>query len=219
MRIYEINAGEKDDLTFLRGDPDIDAKLQKANPNLRFKELIEYHCSDALSEMRRVGLPLYRGFNSNTTDAFKGRPRENRQTYTSSEVVEAFNEQCRLAHVKTNRTNSISCTANNYDANTFGDLFYLFPMNGFGFLWSSKIEDFGAFFGDFGTPDDVDIAYNVDEHENWLVAFGYSDKNFGEALKSAHEISISGQYLAFRVETPVFGQEDIITLPQYLGIK
>ena len=219
MRIYEINAGDKDDITFLKGDPDIDINLQKENPNLRFKEFIEYHCSDALAAMRKTHLPLYRGFRTAPSSAFQGQTREARRTYTSKKMVEAFNEQCAIMGVKTNRTNSISCTTSAIDASHFGDLYYLFPKNGFNFLWSKIIDDFGAFFNDFGDPDQFDMAYNIDEHENWLPALRYSDKDFPSALQSGHEISINGSYVAIEVERPVFGQENILTLAQYLGIK
>jgi hypothetical protein len=219
MRIYEINAGEKDDITFLKGDPDIDANLQKTNPNLRFKEIIEFHCSDALNAMREAKLPLYRGFNYPPSDAFRGASRNKRKTYTPNSIVDEFNESCAISGFKANRSNSISCTTSSGAANTFGDLFYLFPQNRFNFIWSTKIDDFGSVFGEFRDPDDLNDAYNIDEDETWVDAFGYTDKNFVAALQSKNEISVNGTYIAIKVETPVFGQENQITLAKYLGIR
>lgn len=207
MRIYEINAGDKEQLL--------------ATSVEKYREIINRDCSDAVSVMRATQKPLYRGFASYPSPAFIGQPRLNRQTYTKNSIVEYFNDQCDSYGFKANRSNSVSCTTSQSVANTFGDLFYLFPVNGFNFLWSTKIDDFGSFFGEqyLKSPEDVNHAYNIDEDESWITTFGYTNENFAAALQSKHEISIAGKYIAIEVDRPVFGQENKITFAQLLGIK
>lgn len=219
MRLHEIEAGQKVDKTYIKPDPDMDKELVASNPNFRFKDIIEVNCSDALSEMRKAQRALYRGFHTSSSDAFHGRSRDNRITYSSEAVVNHFNQACAAAGFKTNRTNSISCTSNPHNAGGFGDLFYLFPLNGFHFLWSKQIDDFGSVFMEAGTPEELDAMYNIDEREEtWVDAFQYHTDNFVGALESGHEISIHGEYYAIKVETPIFGKE-VTTLARYLGIR
>jgi hypothetical protein len=221
MRIYEIAPGKK--VGFNPEGDDLDAMYALAskhnNPILKYAKMIERDCSDALSAMRTTHLPLWRGFNSPLGDIFKGRTRDKRITYTTQAVVETFNEELARAGIEANRSNSMSCTAKAIDANSFGDLYYIFPLNGFNFSWSSKIEDFGSVFGHYDTAFGVMEAFNLDEDDSWVEAFDYKGYDFMSALRSGHEISINGEYYAFKAETPIFGQENQITLAQYLKIK
>lgn len=206
MRIYEIDPGEKDDVTHIRPDPDMDKKLAIANPNLRFANLIEYKCSDALKAMRQAKQVLYRGIQNPPSAAFHGRSRNRRDPMmANTEFVHQFNVELSKMGIAANRVNSISTTIDSGVAHDFGDaVFYIFPINGFQFMWSSQVGDFGLFFS----------KYNVKPTKEMLQALAFSGDNFVAALKSGNEISIHGEYYAVEVEPPESGT----TLAQYLKI-
>lgn len=131
-------------------------------------------------------------------------------------MVELFNEHFYNAGINANRSNSISTTSTAGAANSFGELFYIFPINGFKFSWSPLVFDFGGMFGEYIDAEDFLDAY---PGEGSLVdEFSYTDRYFDAALKSGNEINILGKYVAIEVEVPIFGQENI-TLAHILGIK
>lgn len=202
MRISEISPGEKIDKTYIRPDPDIDQELLKSNPNLRFADIISAKCSEALAEMRRTGECLYRGIQNPSSRAFHGMSRTNRLPMMNNiTFVHEFNAELRKMGIVANRINSISTTINRSIASDFGDaLFYIFPINGFKFMWAEHVNDFGLFFS----------KYNVKPTKQMLEALGFSGSNFAAALQSGNEISIHGEYYAI--------EEDNNALKKYLGI-
>lgn len=79
MRLSEFNnittaPGEKKELPYSKDDPN----------RLEYIPLIEKHCSDALSDMRKVRKPLYRGFRNAPSGAFVGSPRNKWWNYLTS---------------------------------------------------------------------------------------------------------------------------------------
>jgi hypothetical protein len=211
MRIYEFNEFDSE----LAPGEKMDFLSTNASANDKLILLIEKHCSDALQAMRQAHKPLYRGFRGSHGYAFIGAPRKARRTFTNKGVVDLFNEHFKRSGIKANRSNSISTTSAAGAANTFGDLYYIFPVNGFSFSWSPMVNDFGSIFGGYN----LEEFHNAYPGEGSLVdEFNYTDRYFDAALKSGNEINILGRYVAVEAERPIFGQENI-TLTHKLGIN
>jgi hypothetical protein len=207
MRIYEIDPGEKENIYDNSGGLE------------RYATVIKRDCSESLSAMQLTGKVLYRGFRSAPSAAFKGASRDNRTPYSRRQFVKEFNSELAEIGIETNRTNSISTSSKSTDASIFGQLYYLFPIDGFKFMWSPRIDDFGDHFMDYDYLSLAKSSFGIPRNENFAAVLEYTDKDFAKALDSEHEISIHGQYYAIEVEQPVFGKEQGISLPQYLGIK
>lgn len=193
MRIFEIDPGEKQSLPAAPNYSEED--IQK------FTQLVSVDCSQYISALKIALKPLVRGFNSHSSMAFKGRSRDSRITYTDPEIVKYFNEAFAEAGIIANRTNTISTSTNVGEAGMFGTLYYLFPIDGFKFSWSPKIEDFGSAFGDTRLENLEEVYPNL-MSESPVEYFHYTNGSLPEALHSRHEISIHGEYYAFRMDEP-----------------
>lgn len=179
-------------------------KVSFVDTHNRIVATIQKDCSQFIIASKATRMPLYRGVNGAPATIFKGRPRRDRRTYTEDELVKLFNIGFSELGIKANRTNTIACTSDAEIAGTFGSPFYIFPINGFEFSWSQKVDDFGAGFID----DDVyGIIAKYQKNPIKLVKkYGFTDKNFNRALLSGHEINVLGEYYAFDAENEVTQQ-------------
>lgn len=107
----------------------------------KFIQKLETECSEFLAVMRKTKLPLYRGVYT-SKDTFYGVPRTNRSTKDSSPTFQiAFDGILKSKGFTALRSNSIFCTSNLEQASGYGDVFLIFPVNGFTFTWSQTRDD------------------------------------------------------------------------------
>jgi hypothetical protein len=197
MRIYEIAPGQKTGINILKrrntDAEDVDnAKVDK------LVALIQTQCSDVISAYKETGKFLYRGLSDIEEDQwiFKGRPRKERETHTDSGIVQIFNIGFAKAKFKANRTNTIACTSNLWWTEQFGDPFIVFPKDGFNFIWSPNVKDFGMVFQQEGGPRAA-AKWVETYRNNPLMAikdYGYTNENFSDAILSGNEVNIVSEY-------------------------
>jgi hypothetical protein len=182
MRIYEIEAGEKQHI------PDVynQADNMKAD---KFYSLIERDCSDALYAMKKTGKLLYRGIKGHQLDIFHGKSRNYRQPLDSYENTQKnIDFYLRNSGFTALRSNSIFCTSG-HAAGGYGTTYLIFPIDGFDFTWSEIIGDLVY----------SKLATLRGDDPNLVSNYKFKKTNFVGALNSGNEIYIHGEYYACSV--------------------
>jgi len=179
--------------------------------------LIKSSCGIALKAFLVTGDFLSRGIDSGpditsiTSQIFTARPRTDRQpsglTKMKHKNLDVILSKLGFTAL---RRNSISCTSNPSAAEEFGDIFVIFPFDGFSFTWSKTIDDIGSMQyykednnGDalFDALDDFEPGEISDEFvRKFNAKYKFTNQNFVAALKSGHEIAINGRYIAIQLD-------------------
>lgn len=192
MRIHEIASGEKEKLVY--------SSTEKYR-DLKYLEMINRDCSDAVSAMRRVDKLLFRGIRKPTSSQYKGSSRENRNTHTNNEMAAKLSEYMTAAGITATRLNSMPTTSDYSVSDVFGHPYVIFPINGFEFSWSPIIKDFGMFARKYKSAQDLEervyLLSNSDPKAFVLNNLEYTNQDFAAALKRGNEIGIRGEYYAF----------------------
>jgi predicted kinase len=103
-------------------------------------ETIKEECSDFFQQLGD-GL-LYRGVPGGDDDfLYQEYPTNRKPTASSEEFHNFLNKVFKAKGFKTNRSNSVFCTGDWTEAASYGNVYVVFPKNGFNFLWSPKITD------------------------------------------------------------------------------
>lgn len=117
--------------------------------------LIKSECSVVLESCIKNKKFLYRGYRKNIgLNAFKGKPREDRKPKDTGKKIHALiDELFLLAGIKATRSNSIFCSSDYSTAESYGEVYIIFPKNGFDFSWSTEHSDFYSDFAqDYTLP-------------------------------------------------------------------
>lgn len=132
MKIDELKHGQKKEFT--------PSNTKEHSSYSRFLA----DCSESIVAMQEAKKFLYRGLNlAEEYDVFKGRSRKNREAKdTSNKMQKAMDDLYMKAGFKALRSNSIFCSSEYNTAESYGDVYIIFPVNGFSFTWSPKIYDF-----------------------------------------------------------------------------
>jgi hypothetical protein len=186
MKVNEIAAGKKVDI--------------HTNEEGQLIELINTNCSEALASFKEARAFLYRGAQVKY-DVFHGRPRENRRSLSMLNwQQEVFDKAMDTYGFTALRSNSIFCSGNINQASSYGKTFMIFPINGFSFLWSSKIRDFVLNAYEIGESCKLALKSRdvMGAIQNKVInIFDYSNENLVDAIYSNHEVLIHGEYYAF----------------------
>lgn len=118
---------------------------KQANDNyVRFSNLIkgiEKNCKDILYAFKSYDKFLYRGIN-NISDALYGKPFTERKAKDSAQnYSDIFNKKLRQKGIEARRDNSIFCTSDKRQAKQYGNLYIIFPLDGFKSTVSKKEKD------------------------------------------------------------------------------
>jgi hypothetical protein len=170
---------------------------------------IQDNCSEFLSVAKDTGLFLYRGLDTMSSSVFVGRPREGREPKgQSKDQYNLLNQIFELAGIQATRANSISCTSDRTFTEEFGKTYYIFPVNGFSYTWSSRVSDIGS----DNTLAKVLRAIIRDEPEidkyfadNFVKEFDFKDDRLDLAMMEHCEVSIHGKYVAVEVGSYIAG--------------
>lgn len=170
-------------------------------------QFIEKHCTEALLAFKRANLFLYRGIGYDTRQPAiflaitpKFRPPSG-QTYNKQYLFDMILSSQGFMSL---RTNSICTSSVLMNALDWGNPYFIFPLNGFSFTWSKFIEDVGgspflsAALDDIEGNIDPKIGPSIKQSKNFINRMKYKNNDFSGALKSGHEISIHGQYVAIQ---------------------
>jgi hypothetical protein len=132
MNFEEINPGEHKRLS------NDDATLEKIGA------FIQAHCKTMLSANKAANKFLYRGIDAmmSNNSIFLANPRTDRRPLdTKVGVQSTMDDYLRSQGFTALRTNSIFCTSDYEDAALFGDVFIIFPLDGFSYTWSMRHAD------------------------------------------------------------------------------
>lgn len=192
MKITEIEAGNKEEL----------------NHTLKsFFGLVGQECSAAVSTYMQTHNVLYRGFRPSSVGdrtLFKGNPRNNRKTMSiNSGIQTVIDDALSKCGFTALRSNSLFCTSDFSDADSYGKPYIIFPKNGFKFTWSPEIADlFLDLSRTYHVADVNDLISIVGSTDPRAIVdhFKFTNQMFIQAIRSHNEILISGEYYAVSVE-------------------
>lgn len=129
----ELTPGSKQGL-------DVDVEIPETVTSIL--DIIDRECSDYIGVASKILSNrmsyLYRGVSNESRSAFIGRSRENRTPADSTKFFqEAFDILLDDWGFEAKRSNSIFCSTSPGHASSFGEIYYIFPKNGFKFLYTS----------------------------------------------------------------------------------
>jgi len=126
-------------------------QLQKKAKNLlpslttleaKYFSIIDKECSEYVKVIKQAKEILYRGSDTYNTKAYYGKPHEKRKPMDTHDSIQAkFDAILDAVGFKAKRSNSVFCTSDYGQASNYGNVFYIFPKNGFSFTWSTKHGD------------------------------------------------------------------------------
>jgi hypothetical protein len=101
-------------------------------------EKIESECSDYVAAIRESKHILYRG-SKHAPEAYLGRSWDERRAKDSNQRSQlVFDKVIARMGIKANRGNSIFCSPRESQASGYGKVYYIFPKNGFNFLYTDE---------------------------------------------------------------------------------
>lgn len=154
---------------------------------------IEKNCSEFLIELEKADSFLYRGFGMRQLErkapkAFVSSSMVNRPPKDNQvEIQKRYDQNLKMAGFTALRSNSIFCTGDESNAGNYGEVYAIFPINGFSFTWSALIDDFIHEDGDDYITSDValklkeqfsDFVEVLDDLESYRNYGNTVDKDF-----------------------------------------
>jgi len=187
-------------------------------------EYIHKNCQEILMTYQQTNDCLYRGLSHDAGPIMIGKSNENREPVdTPKEIQNKVDSLLQGAGFKALRRNSIFCTsdidrAEFFTKRHFTQIYVIFPLDGFEYTWSSKIDDFSEYFGlvkaDSGNhPDQMDVVSSFDNLDSigFVEKYDYHNTNLSEAVLRQKEVMLRGGYVLVKR----FGYKEL--LDQILG--
>jgi hypothetical protein len=139
---------------------------QEENPQLMFTQ-----CSDAINEMQVAGTFLFRGVT---------RPYRSGRIYSSgiraetkdtpASIQRMVDQVLDMAGFEAKRSDSVYCSGDFEQAEEYGEVFMIFPLNGYQITWSRKFKDF---YSDFAMHVNDPNAFLVQPNESYKIQNDY----------------------------------------------
>ena len=105
----------------------------------KLADYIQQNCSDIIADLQATGKTLFRGVKSggNLGNVFVGQSRQDRSPKDTAPRVSTFVDQALASNgFKALRGNSIFVTTDHNQAEGYGEVFAIFPMNGFNYTYT-----------------------------------------------------------------------------------
>lgn len=116
--------------------------LDKQHQFVKTCEFINTHCHDFLWDVQKSKKLLYHGQEHETNDFHIGYSKNNRKPKDTSKNIQlAVDKLLSYTNFKALRSNSIFCSPVRGKANNYGDVFIIFPVDGFNYTWSLMQND------------------------------------------------------------------------------
>jgi hypothetical protein len=160
---------------------------------LKYFSYIEKNCSEYLSSVQQTHKFLFRGQDDALQPIFVAYPRPDRKPRNSDpEAQKLMDGYLKALGFKALRSNSIFTSTDYRQATEYGDVFAIFPKNGFSFTWSTEHDDFIM-----NDASDIDVDYEYPED----VASDYYDwkKELESFLESNFYEFVEGKEKLFKV--------------------
>jgi hypothetical protein len=207
------------------------AEAKKPNKTVEF---IKANCSDILKVYQKTNpIFLYRGIGGDDDQddtplkkIIRGNsPIDREPLSTDPRISELLDTTLTKAGFSAIRSNSIFCVGNEYTASNYGDVYVIFPVNGFTYSWCATAEDLTSdyeleygFWGNYyksHDPNDLAEGFVRDlvtlPPKSFVKKYQFiSNRDIITAIKTGKEVLIHGKYVAISV-----GNENI--LAQILG--
>ncbi len=173
-------------------------------------ETLKTHCSQFFVESQ--GLPLYKNLSPQYEDFQKVKVRKKN---SSNEFTETFNEAFEKQHPDLRQRAIFANGESSFQPihDEIHDPFYIFPINGFRFMYSKEVQNSGSeykqvfetLFGQFGEEKGNEVLAD-------LLRFTYTSKNLNEGIETGSEIIMFGipYYYAIRVSS-IASYDQLIT--------
>ncbi len=179
---------------------------------IELSKIVKENCSEYLSEAQG-SFPLCHGSEYHQEDMFIEVTLSNRRPKnTLLKYHYALEQIFDHAGFEARRSNSLFCFGNPSEAAFYGDVYVIFPYNGFSFSWCSKAGDLTATFNldvnTIGRSNWMENSFKQDLLGNYLSPdefcekWGFEDTNLVRAANSKHEVLIHGKFLAVKLSDP-----------------
>jgi hypothetical protein len=152
---------------------------------------IETNCSEFLAAVVKAKKFLYRGINKAPDSyAIVGKPLKNRKPRDSSlELQKQFDRLLTLAGFEALRSNSIFATSMYSSASTYGNVYAIFPLDGYKFTYSEVWDDI--------ILDDNSELFSPaaeDDIEDLIEDLGFALRDFVENIMYSKEYATLPNY-------------------------
>jgi GNAT superfamily N-acetyltransferase len=171
-------------------------------PENSLENYIKTNCTQILNIYKQLNMILYRGIKT-TQDYFKAQSPINRPPRDTDEKNQIMiDDKLESSGFKALRRNSIFTSSFKMGVEYYGEIYVIFPEDGFDFTWSSLIADLyqeytdinSKFYEDF-TDDLINMSNN-----RFIYTFAFQKSNIVGAIKSGYEILIHGKYVAIKYD-------------------
>jgi len=174
-------------------------KLQKSYPSMKTSlevlTFLEKHCKQALTAMLATKRFLYTGMSGKWPGKGKlislARSRDNRKPVDTEKPIQEFVDNIlRTQGFRALRSNSKFVTSDSDQADTYGDIYLVFPIDGFDYTWSRKNDDW--------VIDDDDVEEWTPDLKNFnraINVFGKKIKAFLQTVEKKPNHRIPKQYI------------------------
>lgn len=170
--------------------------------------LIERKCSDILKIYRAEKKVFYRGIKSKEPYIIANSPIDRQPFDTPLNIHGVVEDKLKAAGFKARRSNSIFASSSLIVAREFstraGNIFIVFPLNGFEFTTSELFKDFTNDAYTLFTPGPNSTKLNVDDFyskildmdpEYFVDKYQFQNTSISSPLQNGHEVYIHGKYL------------------------
>jgi hypothetical protein len=204
MRLYEVAASEivlKD----IPGELSTEQRIAILKKN--FKQLPK-QCSEVIQACREGSSLIYRGMKTDNSVLLRSIRNDRRPVEMDPGAAEMLVKAYTAAGIEANRQNSIFATAEIDTAGAWGNVFIVFPLNGYKFSYFTEFKGQYAFYSVQRAAKQAlalrNAKHEIDEQQQiaqvvrYLNQVGLTNENLTYALQQNCELLFTGtQYYAF----------------------
>lgn len=171
--------------------------LSHVPPEELWERLLD-ECSEYHDICEPTGKTLFRGIQNTSYDAFKSYPSANRiPIFGMSKEQQLANRYMKTAGLEALQSNSIFCNSSERKVQMWGEVYMIFPINGFSFAYSKKQTDTGTH--NYRFPKGEGTLQELSRE--FIVLNGITDTDLGYAMSKRIDVWIRGHYYAVKVNS------------------
>jgi hypothetical protein len=152
------------------------------------KEFIEINCSDILKFYKETGNMLYRGIHNFDPYLVTNVITNRKPVDTPLSIQKVTDARLKEAGFTALRSNSIFCFGDSLYCAYYGNIYLVFPFNGFSYTWSYYIKDFYEEY-DTRFKKEMNNISNMSSSD-FIKSFGFTNKYLKDACNTPNEILI-----------------------------
>jgi len=174
---------------------------------------IKKNCSQILYSYEQHNKFLYHGVDNilSCREVIFGKQKNGRKPLgTDINIHNKLNTILRKCGFKSVRSNSIFCISNIWLAEEFGEIFVIFPLNGFNYSWCRSAIDLTVEFDISSRPyksvknNEFYRDMKSINPQEFVKKYEFENNiGFADALKFGNEILINGSYVGIKHNSPI----------------